>query len=78
MHSNYIIVELTVDEKIVTLATIYIQIKMHPVITTLTNLYNSCISEERVPSSWKGAAAVILNKKGDTANIKNYCPISLL
>ena len=48
------------------------------IVTILTNLFNRCLSEGRVPSSWKNAAVVLLHKKGDMADIKNYRPISLL
>ena len=37
-----------------------------------------CLSDGRVPSSWKNASVVLIHKKGDTADIKNYWPISLL
>ena len=31
-----------------------------------------CLSDGRVPSSWKNASVVLIHKKGDTADIKNY------
>lgn len=43
-----------------------------------TRLFNRCLQEGKVPTSWKNASVVILHKKGDTADIKNYRPISLL
>ena len=49
-----------------------------PIIKALTQLSNRCLSDGRVPSSWKSASVVLIHKKGDTADIKNYRPISLL
>ena len=49
-----------------------------PVIRSLTSLFIRCLSERCVPDCWKNATVTILHKKGDTADIKNYRPISLL
>ena len=49
-----------------------------PIIKALTQLFNRCLSDRRVPSSWKNASVVLIHKKGDTADIRNYRPISLL
>ena len=49
-----------------------------PIIKALTQLFNRCLSEGRVPSSWKNASVVLIHKKSDTTDIKNYRPISLL
>jgi exonuclease III len=49
-----------------------------PIVSILTKLYNRCLSDGQVPNSWKNASVVIIHKKGDTADIKNYRPISLL
>ena len=49
-----------------------------PIVKALTQLFNRCLSDGRVPSSWKNASVVLIHKKGDTADIKNYRPISLL
>ena len=43
-----------------------------------TKLFNRCIADGKVASSWKNASVIILHKKGDTADIKNYRPINLL
>ena len=49
-----------------------------PIIKALTQLFNKYLSDGRVPSSWKNASVFLIHKKGDTADIKNYRPISLL
>ena len=49
-----------------------------PIIKALTQLFNRCLSDGRVPSSWKNASVVLIYKRGNTADIKNYRPISLL
>ena len=49
-----------------------------PIIKALTQLFNRCLSDGRVSSSWKNASVVLIHKKGDTADIKSYRPISLL
>ncbi len=49
-----------------------------PIVETLSKFFNRRLTEGRVPSSWKNVSVVILHKKRDTADIKNYRPISLL
>ena len=48
------------------------------VIEQLTGLYNQILKEKKLPQSWKEAKIILLYKKGDKADIKNYRPISLL
>ena len=47
-------------------------------IRELTKLYNQILDERRIPSCWKEAKVILLFKKGDKTDIKNYRPISLL
>ena len=44
----------------------------------LAKLYTKCISERRIPTTWKNAKMVIIFKKGNQNDIKNYRPICLL
>ena len=44
----------------------------------LAKLYTKCISERRIPATWKNAKMVIIFKKGNQNDIKNYRPICLL
>ena len=45
---------------------------------TLAKLYKKCILERRIPTTWKNAKMVIIFKKGNQKDIKNYKPICLL
>ena len=44
----------------------------------LAKLYTECITERRIPKTWKEANMVIFFKKGNRRDIKNYRPIFLL
>ena len=44
----------------------------------LAKLYTKCITERRIPKTWKEANIVIFFKKGNGKHIKNYRPICLL
>ena len=48
------------------------------VLTYLTNIFNNILRTKQIPDSWHEAIIVILFKKGDPKDIKNYRPISLL
>ncbi|KAI8522202.1 hypothetical protein Bbelb_019560 [Branchiostoma belcheri] len=45
-----------------------------PLVTKFTQIFNKCLSEGKVPSAWKNASIVLIHKKGDTNDIKNYHP----
>jgi len=47
-------------------------------IKQLVILYNNIFKEKKIPTSWKEAKIILLHKKGDKTDIKNYRPISLL
>ena len=40
--------------------------------------YTKCLSERRIPTTWKNAKMMIIFKKGNKKNVKNYRPICLL
>ncbi|MBA1447089.1 MAG: hypothetical protein FE835_19845 [Gammaproteobacteria bacterium] len=44
----------------------------------LAKLYTKCLSERRIPTAWKNAKMVIIFKKGNKKDIKNYIPICML
>ena len=44
----------------------------------LAKLYTKCITERHIPKTWKEGNMVILFKKGNRKDIKNYKPICLL
>ena len=48
------------------------------VLTYLTSIFNNILRTKQIPDSWHEAKIVILFKKGDPKDIKNYRPISLL
>jgi hypothetical protein len=41
-------------------------------------LLNKCLEEGKIPDNWTNAEVKLLYKKGDTENLENYRPISLL
>ena len=41
----------------------------------LAKLHTKCITERRIPKTWKDANMVIFFKKGNRKDIKNYIPI---
>ena len=45
---------------------------------TLPTLYTKCLSESRIPTAWKNAKMMIIFKKGNKKELKNYRPICLL
>ena len=47
-------------------------------IQILTDLFNTCLHHQQVPKAWKNALVGLIHKKGNTSDIKNYRPISLL
>lgn len=48
------------------------------VIHVLTKLFNRTMKLEEIPTQWNESKVIILFKKGDVKDIKNYRPISLL
>ena len=47
-------------------------------IQVLTDLFNTCLRHHQVPKAWKNVLIVLIHKKGNTSDIKNYRPISSL
>jgi len=44
----------------------------------LRTLLNLCLHERKIPEDWNKLLTILLHKKGDKNNLKNYRPISLL
>ena len=44
---------------------------------TLAKLYTKCLSERRIPTAWKKAKVVIIFKKGNKKDLKNFRPICI-
>ena len=40
--------------------------------------FNQTLETKKIPAEWKEAKMIILHRKGETRDIKNYRPISLL
>ena len=45
---------------------------------TLAKLYTKCLSERRISTAWKNAKVMIIFKKGNKKDLRNYRPICLL
>ena len=47
-------------------------------IAYITKAFNNILYSQQIPECWQEAKIIILHKKGDRRDIKNYRPISLL
>ena len=45
---------------------------------THAKLYTKCLSERRTPTVWKKAEMMIIFKKGNKKDLKNYIPICII
>ena len=48
------------------------------VLDQLAKLFTLCIEKTQIPDSWNNALMILIHKKGDIKDVKNYRPISLL
>ncbi|GFO32255.1 endonuclease-reverse transcriptase [Plakobranchus ocellatus] len=48
-----------------------------PVLKYLTSYFNEILKSRKIPACWEKAKIIIIYKKGDSGDIKNYRPISL-
>ncbi|GFR58461.1 endonuclease-reverse transcriptase [Elysia marginata] len=49
-----------------------------PALDYLTKCFNEILKTGKIPTSWEEAKIIVIYKKGDPGDIKNYRPISLL
>ncbi|GFR63732.1 RNA-directed DNA polymerase (Reverse transcriptase) domain containing protein [Elysia marginata] len=49
-----------------------------PALDYLTKCFNETLKTGKIPTSWEEAKIIVIYKKGDPGDIKNYRPISLL
>lgn len=52
--------------------------KVDPSAKILTLIFNRCLLERNVPSSWKEALTILIYKKGDASDVSNFRPIALM
>lgn len=48
------------------------------IVKAMAKLFTKCVQNKRIPLAWKNSIAVLIYKKGDRTELKNYRPISLL
>ena len=48
------------------------------VIKALKTIFNETLESQEIPETWGEAKMIILHKKGERRDIKNYRPVSLL
>ena len=48
------------------------------VIKALKTIFNEILESQEIPETWREAKMIILHKKGERRDIKNYRPVSLL
>ena len=52
--------------------------KIDPSVRILTLIFNRCMQQKDVPSSWKEALTILIYKKGDENDVSNFRPIALM
>ncbi|EYB83168.1 hypothetical protein Y032_0341g3004 [Ancylostoma ceylanicum] len=50
----------------------------YPLWKALATLFTECIRREDIPDQWRKSSTIIIPKKGDREDLKNYRPIALL
>ncbi|KAK6763022.1 hypothetical protein RB195_023646 [Necator americanus] len=50
----------------------------HPLHVILAAHMTSYLQKERIPDQWKTLRTVLIHKKGDREELRNYCPTCLL
>ena len=55
-----------------------IKIEREIIMKKIEAFFNLCLQDTTIPYRWNNAVMILLHKKGDKMNLKNYRPISLL
>lgn len=55
-----------------------LKIAGNEIYSVLAKLYTSCLQNKKIPTSWNNATIILIHKKGDKEDLKNYRPISLV
>ena len=45
---------------------------------TISLIFTRCLEERRIPQPWNEGEIILMHKKGDTQDLKNYRPITLM
>lgn len=56
----------------------FLLVNKDQIVPVLTSLFNDVIKNESIPKQWSTSTISLIHKKGDTNNINNYRPISLM
>lgn len=49
-----------------------------PNCTVLSQIFNRCLLEKKIPNGWKQSATILIYKKGDSSDPSNFRPIALM
>ena len=56
----------------------FLKVAEDEVIGPIANVFTRILESQEIPEDWKTGTVILLHKKGDRSNLKNYRPITLL